>query len=100
MGACGHVPHLQHVPLRAFRHSPLHSKIKQAKRSSVWDNFDRKGDEVICLFSIGKISPDRMNRIRPEGTYFPDNDRRSIHYPTYYMATFQHEKNVTQYVFL
>ena len=38
--------------------------------------------------------------IRPEGTYFPYNDRRSVHYPTYYTATWQHEKKITQYVFL
>ena len=39
---------------------------------------------------IGKISPDSANGkptwnggvlLRPEGAYFPDNDRRYIHYP-------------------
>ena len=50
---------------------------------------------------IGKISPDRANStptrsggvlLHPEGAYFPDNDRRSIHYPAYYTATCQNEK--------
>ena len=30
---------------------------------------------------IGKISPFRTDPVRPVGTYFPDNDRHSIHYP-------------------
>ena len=46
-------------------------------------------------FIIGKISPDGMNLICPEGTYFPNNDRRSIHYPTYYTVTCQHNLFVT-----
>ena len=50
---------------------------------------------------IGKISPDRAKQhpsasrrgaVRPVGAYFPDNDRRSIHYPAYYTATCQNEK--------
>ena len=41
---------------------------------------------------IRKTSPDRMNLIRPEGTYFPHIDRCSIHYPAYYMVTCKHEK--------
>ena len=32
--------------------------------------------------------------IRPEGTYFPDSDGRSTHYPTYYTVTFQHERKL------
>ena len=37
----------------------------------------------------------------PVGTYFPECDRRSIHYGAYYTVTCQHErKNLTQYVFL
>lgn len=39
------------------------------------------------VVTIGKISSDRMNQrwglIRPEGTYVPDSDHRSIHYPAY-----------------
>ena len=32
--------------------------------------------------------------VRPVGTYFPDSDRRSIHYPAHYTDTFQHEKKL------
>ena len=44
---------------------------------------------------IGKISPDRAKRrglIRPEGTYFLDNDHRPSHYPAYYTVACQHGK--------
>ena len=30
----------------------------------------------------------------PEGTYFPDSDRRSIRYPAYYTVTCQHERKL------
>ena len=40
--------------------------------------------------TIVKMSPDRM-MIRP---YFPDSDRRSIHYPAYYKVTCQHKRKL------
>ena len=50
--------------------------------------------------TIRKISPNRTNRtltrskISPVGNYFPDRDRRSIHYPAYYMVTCQHDRKL------
>ena len=51
---------------------------------------------------IGKMSHDRTTRtmtrrrglIRPQGTYFHNNDCCSIQYPTYYTATCQHKKKL------
>ena len=36
----------------------------------------------------------RRDRLRREGTYFPDSDRRSIHYLAYYTVTCQHDKKL------
>ena len=40
------------------------------------------------VYRENKSQQDKLDELFcPEGTYFPVNDRRSVHYPAYYTAT-------------